>query len=127
MSVVLIDLKSPTNEFPASMWNWRTAVAVIRDLNLIDEFLVRRMVENGSGVRIEKAEAHLIGNTIREVVLPKLEPNKRIYENLTITDEQDDGTFYRQGAQNWKNFSASYRWLEDLADFCISTEGFEVF
>lgn len=127
MSFTLIDLKSRTNEFPTSVWNWRVAVAVIRDLNVIDEFQTKRMLETASGVKIETAEAHAIGNKIREVVLPKLSPNKRIFENLTITDEPDDGTFYGHGEEVWRNYSAGYRWMEDFADFCLRSEGFEVF
>lgn len=127
MSFTLIDLKSRNNEFPASVWNWRTAVAVIRDMNIIEEYQAKRMLETASGVRIEMAEAHEIGRKIREHLLPKLSPNKRIFENLTVTGEPDDGTFYGHGEESWRNFSAGYRWFEDLADFCIGSEGFEVY
>ena len=127
MSFTLIDLKSRNNEFPASVWNWRVAVAVIRDLNIVDEFQTKRMLETASGIKIEESAAREIGRRIREDLLPKLSPNKRIFEDLSITDEPDDGTFYGHGEDNWKNFSAGYRWLEDFADFCSRCEGFEVY
>lgn len=123
----MIDLKSRNNEFPTSVWNWRVAVAVIRDLNVVDEFQTKRMLETASGIKVEKDEAREIGRRIRDEVLPKLSPDKRIFENLTITAEPDDGTFYGHGEESWKNFSAGYRWMEDFADFCIRSEGFEVF
>ncbi len=30
-------------------------------------------------------------------------------------------------AQEWKNYSASYDWLKDFSEFCLKSEGFQVF
>ncbi len=85
------------------------------------------MESNGNGVKIEQEEAHLIGKTLYDEILPKLEPNKRMFINFTITDEPDDGTFYRNPEEMWKNYSVSYQWLKDFADFCLQSKGFQVF
>jgi len=64
---------------------------------------------------------------IKEKILPKLAPNKRIFSNLSITDEPDDGTIYKGNDEQWKNYSTKHDWLDEFADFCISSEGFQVF
>lgn len=127
MSFTLIDLENPASEFTASVWNWTTAVEVIRSLNVVEEFVAREMMRTASGVKVDEEAARAIGEKIKNELLPKLSPNKRIFSNLEITDKPDDGTFYGHGEDGWKNYSANYRWLENLADFCISTKGFQVF
>jgi hypothetical protein len=76
---------------------------------------------------ISQSEAHAIGNKLREEILPKLKPNKRIFADLSITDSPDDGTLYRDRDEQWKNYSASYKWLDEFADFCLRSKGFKVF
>lgn len=123
----MIDTGSAANEFPVSFWNWRTAVAVIRDLDIVDEYTVRRMSETASGLKVEKALAKEIGRRLRSEILPKLAPNKRIFENLTITDVRDDGVLHGSEDEPWRNFSADHDWFEDFADFCDGCSGFEIY
>lgn len=127
MSFTIIDLENPASEFTASVWNWTTAVEVIRSLDVVDDFTTREMLRTASGVKVEEEHARAIGEKIKSELLPKLAPNKRIFSNLQITDSPDDGTFYGHGDEYWKNYSASHRWLEGFAEFCISTKGFQVF
>lgn len=127
MSYILIDLQNPSSEFSASVWNWSAAVSVIKSLEILEEYELREMMRNASGIKIEEASAKLIGEKMRSEILPRLTPNKRIFSNLQITDSPDDGTFYEHGEESWRNYSASREWLERLADFMISTNGFEVF
>jgi hypothetical protein len=75
----------------------------------------------------KRRSAHLIGERIRDEILPKLEPNKRIFSDLSITDAPDDGTLYKDEDEQWKNYSANYMWLKDLSDFCLQSKGFQVF
>ena len=127
MSFTLIDLESANNEFPVSMWHWRTAVAVIKDLDVIDEFVVKRMSDTASGIKVEKEQAHALGRKIKEELLPRLFPDRRIFENLTITDEPDDGTMHGSDGESWRNFSADHDWFEDFSDFCLRSGGFQVY
>ena len=127
MSYVLIDLVDPVNEFPTSVWNWKAAVEVIRHLGVIDQFTARKMVLNGSGVKISMEDAHEIGLKLRVEILPKLKPNKRIFADLSITDSPDDGTFHEHGADAWKNYSVGAVWVEDFSDFVLRSKGFQVF
>lgn len=127
MSFTLIDQGSQNFEFNANVWNWKAALEVIKSLDVIGEGAVRQMTYNATGVKVSLEEAHEIGNRIRSEVLPRLAPNKRMYSNLTITDEPDDMAIHRDDDEQWKNYSVSYAWLDDFADFCLKSKGFQVF
>ncbi len=127
MSYILIDKSENNFEFNASVWNWKTVVEIIRSFDLLNSGIVRELSMNPSGVSISKEDAKTIGERIRAEILPKLEPNKRIYSNLTITDEIDDGVFHKDEDMQWKNYSAKYDWLSDFSDFCLQSSGFQIY
>lgn len=127
MSVTLHDMGAENFEFTANVWNWKAVLEVIKDLDIMSEGTVRQMGYNAMGVKVDIDDAHAIGQRIHEQILPKLSPNKRMYADGTITDEPDDGTFYRDEDEQWKNYSVSYEWLKDFADFCLQSKGFQVY
>ena len=122
-----MDQSSENFEFQANVWHWKTALEIIKDFDILSESKIKQMSYNATGVKLEKEEAHLIGEKIRDEILPKLEPNKRIFADLSITDAPDDGTLYRDGDEQWKNYSATYEWLKELSEFCLKSKGFQVF
>ena len=127
MSFTLMDQSSENFEFQANVWHWKTALEIIKSFDILSEGKIKQMSYNATGVKLEKDEAHIIGEKIRDEILPKLEPNKRIFADLSITDAPDDGTLYRDGDEQWKNYSASYEWLKELSEFCLKSKGFQVF
>lgn len=127
MSFTLMDSGSEGFEFHANVWNWKTALEIIKSFDLLSEGKIKQMSYNATGVKLEKDDARLIGEKIRDEILPKLEPNKRIFADLSVTDAPDDGTFYRDDDEQWKNYSASYEWLKDFSEFCLKSKGFQVF
>ncbi|MCB1024780.1 MAG: hypothetical protein KDB79_10340 [Acidobacteria bacterium] len=127
MSFTLIDLSSENYELPASVWAWKTAVEIIRSYDIVADGTLREIGSNASGVSISDDEAQLIGGRIRSELLPKLEPNKRIFSDLSITDEPDDGVIHKDESEQWRNYSASYAWLEEFSEFCLKSKGFQVF
>lgn len=127
MSFTLIDLGSENFEFAANVWNWKAGLEVIKSLDIIGEGAVRQMTYNATGVKVSLEDAHEIGKRIREEVLPKLEPNKRMYADLSITDAPDDKTLYRDADEDWKNYSVTHDWLSEFAEFCLKSKGFQVF
>ena len=127
MSFTLMDLSTENFEFRANVWNWKTALEIIKSFDILSAGKIRQMEYNATGVKLEKDEAHLIGEKIRDEILPRLEPNKRIFSDLSITDAPDDGTLYKDEDEQWKNYSASHDWLKDLSDFCLQSKGFQVF
>ena len=127
MSFTLMDLGSENLEFRASVWNWKTALEIIKSFDIISEGKIRQMSYNATGTSVSNEEAHQIGKQIAENILPKMAPEKRIFGDLTITDKPDDGTLYRDQDEQWKNFSAEFEWLSDFSGFCLSSKGFQVF
>jgi hypothetical protein len=49
----------------------------------------------------------------------------RVTMTLDITEEPDDGTFWK-GDQVLRNYSARKEWLLEFCDYCRKTEGFAV-
>ena len=114
-------------EFTANVWNWKAALEVIKEMDIISEGKVRQMAYNAMGVKVDVEDAHLIGSKVRDDILPKLEPDKRIFADGTITDEPDDMTLFKDDDEQWKNYSVSYEWLKDFSDFCLRSKGFQIF
>jgi hypothetical protein len=100
---------------------------VIRSLDILSEGTVRQMNYNATGVKVPLKEAHEIGARIQQEFLPQLAPDKRIFADLSITDAPDDMTLYRDSDEEWKNYSVSHDWLQDFAEFCLRSKGFQVF
>lgn len=127
MSFTLNDLGSEGFEFTANVWNWKAALELIRSLDILSEGSVRQMTYTATGVKISLDDAHEIGSRLKTEFLPKLAPNKRIYADLSITDEPDDMTLHRDGDEQWKNYSVTHDWLSDFAEFCLRSKGFQIF
>ena len=127
MSFTLLDTGAENFEFRANVWNWKTVLEIIKKFDILSESKIKQMNYTATGVKLDIEEAHLIGERIRNEILPKLEPDKRIFADLSITDKPDDGTLYRDEDEQWKNYSADYAWLKEFSDFCLKSKGFQVF
>jgi hypothetical protein len=127
MSFTLMDLGSESFELRGNVWNWKPTVEIIKSFDIVDEGKLRQMNYNATGAQFSIEEAQTIGERIRDEILPRLKPNKRMLLDLSITDKPDDGTLYRDEDEQWKNYSASYDWLKDFSEFCLKSKGFQVF
>lgn len=127
MSFTLMDLGSENYEFRANVWNWKPTLEIIRSFDILSDGKLRQMEYTATGVKLEKEDAHLIGEKIRDEILPKLEPDKRMFMNMTITAAPDDGTLYKDQDEQWKNYSVNYEWLKEFSEFCLKSKGFQVF
>ncbi len=127
MSFTFIDMGSENYEFTANVWNWKAALEVIKSLDVLSEAMVRQMGYNALGVKVDKEEAHILGERIRDRILPQLAPNKRMFADLSVTDEPDDGTIYRDEDEQWRNYSVGHEWMKEFSDFCLRSKGFQIF
>ncbi len=127
MSFTLHDIGTENYQFSSSVWNWKATLEVIKSLDIVSEGKLRQMGYNATGVKIEMDDAHYIGEKIRDVILPKLAPDKRIFADLSITDAPDDMQLHRDDQDQWKNYSVSYDGLKEFAEFCLKSKGFQVF
>lgn len=126
MSFTFIDSGSPNNEVRTNVWNWKPTLEIIKDLDVISEQGVRQMQYNATGFTVSPDDALAIGAGIRGKYLSKMQPKQRVRTDLSITDEVDDGTLH-SGEESWKNYGATYNWLEEFADFCSRSKGFQIF
>lgn len=127
MSFTLMDLGAESYEFRANVWNWKPTLEIIKSFDILSDGKLRQMEYTATGVKVEREDAHLIGEKIRDQILPKLEPDKRIFMDMSITAAPDDGTLYKDQDEQWKNYSVSYDWLKDFSEFCLKSKGFQVF
>ena len=127
MSFTLIDQGSENFEFSANVWNWKAAVEVIRSFDIVGEGALRQMSYTATGVRISSDDAHEIGTRIRNEILPRVPVGRRMFADLSITDAPDDMTLYRDGDEQWRNYSVTHEWLDEFADFCLKSKGFQIF
>lgn len=127
MSFTLHDMSAENYEFTANVWNWKAVIEIIKSLDVISEATVRQMGYNALGVKVEIDDAHLIGEKIRDQILPKLTPNKRMFSDGSISDQPDDGTIYRDEDEQWKNYSVNHDWLKEFSEFCLRSKGFQIF
>jgi hypothetical protein len=127
MSFTLTDLGSENFELNANVWSWKAALEVIRSFDILSEGSLRQMNYNATGVKISMDDAHEIGTRIKQEWLPRLAPAKRVYSDLSVTDEPDDMTLHRDDDEQWKNYSVSHDWLAEFAEFCLKSKGFQIF
>ncbi len=114
-------------EFSANVWNWKAILEIIKGMDLLSEGTIRQMGYNAMGVRVDVEDAHLIGEKLRDVVLPQIAPNKRMFGNGTVTDKPDDGSIHKDDDEQWRNFFVTHDWVKDLSDFCLRSKGFQIF
>lgn len=127
MSFTLTDLGSENYQFSANVWNWKAALEVIKSFDIIGDGTIRQMAYTATGVKISADAAHEIGTRIQNEILPKLAPNKRMFADLSVTDAPDDMTLHRDDDEQWKNYSVSHDWMNDFAEFCLKSKGFQIF
>lgn len=127
MSFTLIDQGSENFEFRSSVWSWKAALEIIKSFDVISERTLREMAYNATGVSVDHEDAIMIGERIRNEVLPKIETGKRMFADLSVTETPDDGTIYRDDDDQWKNYSVDREWLKEFSDFCLKSKGFQIF
>lgn len=127
MSFTLIDQGSEGFEFNSNVWSWKAAVEIIRSLDIVDEGAIRQMSYNATGVKIAADDAHEIGSRIRDEILKKVKPDSRMFADLSVTNEPDDKTIFKDHDEQWRNYSVTHDWLAEFVEFCLKSKGFQVF
>jgi hypothetical protein len=125
MGVTLFDQKSNAIVFNVNFWHWRAIVEAVRSLRVLPDDRVDPLHEPFLGELTEE-EARIVGAAIRERLLPTLRDDERLLLDGRRTTEPDDGTFYREPAEQHKNYSTDRRVLEEFARCCATSGGFRV-
>lgn len=125
MGMTLFDQKSDAIVFDVNFWHWRTIVEAIRSLEILPEKRVDALHEQFVG-ELTQEEARAVAAAIRERLLPTLADDERVLLDGRRTTEPDDGTFYRDPAEQHRNYSTNRRMLEEFANCCETCGGFRV-
>jgi hypothetical protein len=125
MAVILADLKREDREEYCNWWNWRPTIELLRQSELFDAERLEMMGCNGCA-EVSEDEARSIAKFLDEKILPSLLPEERVMLDGGVTHVPDDGTFYRESAEHFKNYGASEDWLRRFAAFCRECSGFRV-
>ena len=125
VGMTLFDQKTDAIAFDVNFWHWRAIVEAIRFLGVLLEARVDALHEQFVG-ELTAEEARAVAAAIRERLLPNLRKDERLLLDGRRTTEPDDGTLYRDPAEQHKNYSTDRRVLEEFARCCESCGGFRV-
>ncbi len=123
MGFSVTDKLDEANSLDVNAWNWRPTLALLERFAVLPEDELERMGFNGGGGEATVDQARVIAGKLEEL-LEGLRKDERVRLDLSVTDEPDDGTFYRDDLT--KNYSATREWLEQFAGFCRTCNGFYV-
>ena len=127
MSFTLIDRGSENFEIRASVWSWKAALEIIKSFDVLSERKIREMAYNATGLDISQEDAVMIGEKIRDEILPTLKPGHRMYSDLSTTKAPDDGVIHKDQDDQWKNYSVDHEWLTEFSEFCLKCKGFQIY
>ena len=77
---------------------------------------------NGGG-SLDASDVRQLADFLSDVVLPRLRPGERMFPTGEITAEPDDGTFYREESELWRNYSLHREVLEAIIAFVRGAGG----
>jgi hypothetical protein len=123
--MTLFDQKTDAIVFDVNFWHGRAIVEAIRSLGVLPTPRVCALHEQFVG-ELTVEEARAVAAAIRERLLPTLREDERLLLDGRRTTEPDDGTLYRDPADQHKNYSTDRRVLEEFASCCESCCGFRV-
>src|SRR5262249_48437964 len=115
--MTLFDQKTDAIVFDVNFWHWRAIVEAIRSLTVLPGSRVDALHEQFVG-ELTEDETRAVSAAIRERLLPTLADDERLLLDGRRTTEPDDGTFYRDPAEQHRNYSTNRRVLEEFARCC---------
>jgi len=123
--MTLFDQTTDAIVFDVTFWHWRAIVEAIRSLGVLPEQQVDALHEQFVG-ELTAEEARSVAAAVRDRLLPSLREGERLLLDGRRTTEPDDGTFFRDPAEQHKNYSTDRQMLEEFARCCESCGGLRV-
>lgn len=121
MGIHIDDLSNRDHSLRSNWWNWRATVEIIRSFNLFDD---ARLNDLSDGIgEFSPDETRTLIEYLDLYVTSQLALGARVLLDGTITEEPDDGTFYRSSSEQHLNYSADREWLTQFVAFCKKCEG----
>ncbi|MBZ5492143.1 MAG: hypothetical protein LAO76_14525 [Acidobacteriia bacterium] len=128
MSFILIAKNG--EEIKINAWNWRPALELLRDAEIIDNDLFERMGTYGCKAEVDADTASRIGDYIGTRALA-MKPEQGVLADLTVTDRPKKTLIITPDTKIDQIdaidvYSASYEWLVTFCDFSRTSGGFEM-
>jgi hypothetical protein len=120
MSIILES--SDGHDLQVNAWNWGVLHYLVKRAGLFSEDDWDPKRSNGGG-ELDQSQVVALANLLEATVLPRLRDGERMFFDGTVTDVPDDGTFYRDEAEMWKNYSLRHDVLVSIIAFLRSTNG----
>ena len=102
-------------------WNWGVLHFVVEKAKLLpqDVWEPARYL----GTDLDHAQVKQLTEFLGSNVLPQLKPGERMFFDGTKTHLADDGTFFREADEQWKNYSLHHEVLLKILQFLRSSNG----
>jgi hypothetical protein len=85
-------------------WNWGVLHFVVQEARLFPDSLWEPLRHN-SGSELDPDQVATLAGFLERSLLPRLKEGERMFFDGTVTNVPDDGTFYREEKEMWKNYS----------------------
>jgi hypothetical protein len=114
VSIILEDAAG--RALKVNAWNWGVLHHLVAAGEVLAEDIWAPKRNNGGGA-LEADQCAALARFLESVVLPCIGPGERMFYDGSVTREPDDGTFYREESEQWRNYSLHREVLERLIDF----------
>lgn len=102
MSIVLESADG--RDLTVNAWNWGVLHHLVARADVLPEEVWEPKRYNGGG-ELDARQVAALADFLEQAVLPRLRDGERMFFDGSVTDAPDDGTFYRDEAELWKNYS----------------------
>jgi hypothetical protein len=125
MGVDLLDCATDEVVFSINYWHYRAIVEAIRRLDLLSDSKVDSLHEPCCGNGLSTDEARLVGEALRQRILPVLAVQDRLMLGGEITSLPDD-TVFHCGEDLAQNYSTTAKAVLEFILCCETCNGFTV-
>ena len=121
-TLVSADQGKDARHLDVNAWNWGTIHYFVTAFEVLPENAWAPCRYN-SGTVLVKDQVKTLIKFLENDVLPRVKPGERILVNGQTTSEADNGTFYRDENDAWKNYSLEHDVLVNIIAFLKETDG----
>jgi len=128
MSFILVPKRG--EDVQVNAWNWRPTLELLHSESVISEEHYELMGVQGAGGEVDADLADRIAEAIKRRLM-LMKPGERMLGDLTVTAKPKTKWVFTPETRSEEIdatdiYSATYEWLEQFADFCRRSGGFEV-
>lgn len=111
-----ITLWTSDRDLTINAWNWGVLHALVASAGVFSDEIWEPKRYNGGGT-LDEEQVATLADFLESSVLPRIAPGQRMFFDESVTDEPDDGTFYRGESELWRNYSLHHDVLVEVIAF----------